>query len=246
MDDSVPGDVNIGSSFDLTNGTVLNITLPHFDEGVVGLVTVTPAVDTTPPQITCPTNISKPVDLGKCTAAVTFPPPTISDNCSVSASCSPPSGSAFPIGTTTDTCTATDQAGLTTSCSFNVTVTAGNKCPHAQGYWKNHASLWPVSSLTLGSVTYNKTQLLTILNNSTIGDASVILARAEIATLLSLANGSNPVPVCGTIADADAALGGSTVPAKVGPRTVLGQRMVSDGNKLDSYNNGNLTVGCIP
>jgi hypothetical protein len=103
-----------------------------------------------------------------------------------------------------------------------------------------------VSSLTLGSVTYNKTQLLTILNNSTIGDASVILARAEIATLLSLANGSNPVPVCGTIADADAALGGSTVPAKVGPRTVLGQRMVSDGNKLDSYNNGNLTVGCIP
>ena len=49
-----------------------------------------------------------------------------------------------------------------------------------------------MNSLTLGSVTYNKTQLLKILNNSTTGDASVILARAEIATLLSLANGSNP------------------------------------------------------
>jgi len=246
LDDSVPGDVNIDSSFDLTNGTVLNITLPHFDEGVVGLVTVTPAVDTTPPQITCTGNISKPVDLGKCTAAVTFPAPTVSDNCSVSAACNPPSGSAFPIGTTTDTCTATDQAGLTASCSFNVTVTAGNKCPHAQGYWKNHPSLWPVSSLTLGSVTYNKTQLLSILNNSTTGDASVILAREEIATLLSLANGSNPTPICGTIADADAALGASTVPAKVGPKTVLGQRMVGDANTLDSYNIGNLTPGCTP
>ena len=245
-DDSTPTDVTVTPHFDLSNGTVLNIKLPHSNEGVVGLVTVTPAVDTTPPQITCPANISKPVDLGKCTAAVTFPAPTVSDNCSVSAACSPPSGSAFPIGTTTDTCTATDQAGLTASCSFNVTVTAGNKCPHAQGYWKNHPGLWPVNSLTLGSVTYNKTQLLSILNNSTTGDASVILARAEIATLLSLANGSNPTPICGTIADADAALDGSTVPAKVGPKTVLGQRMVKDGNTLDNYNIGILTAGCTP
>jgi hypothetical protein len=238
-------DITVASSFDLTNGTVLTIHLPAKEDGVVGLVTVTPAVDTTPPQITCPANISKPVDLGKCTASPTFAP-TISDNCSVSAVCSPPSGSAFPIGTTTDTCTATDQAGLTASCSFNVTVTAGNKCPHAQGYWKSHSSLWPVSSLTLGSVTYNKTQLLSILNNSSTGDASVILARAEIAALLSLANGSNPVPICGTIADADGALDGSTVPAKIGPKTATGQRMISDANTLDNYDNGKLTTGCTP
>jgi hypothetical protein len=98
--------------------------------------------------------------------------------------------------------------------------------------------------LTLGNVTYNKTQLLGILNNSTNGDASVILARAEIAVLLNLANGSNPIPICDTIADADAALGGCTVACKVGPNTVLGQRMVSDGNRLDSYNAGKLTPGC--
>jgi hypothetical protein len=244
MDDSVPTDVNADTSFDLTNGTVLNITLPHFDEGVVGLVTVKPAVDTTAPQITCPGNISKPVDLGKCTAAVTFPAPTVADNCSVTASCNPPSRSTFPLGTTTDTCTATDQAGLTNSCSFNVTVTAGNKCPHDLGYWKKNPALWLVNSLTLGTVTYNKAQLLNILNNSTTGDAGVILAKAEIATLLSLANGSNPTPICNTIANADAALDGSTVPAKVSPSTVLGQRMVSDSNTLNSYNSGNLTPGC--
>jgi hypothetical protein len=164
----------------------------------------------------------------------------------VSTACSIPSGSAFPIGTTTDTCTATDQAGLTASCSFNVTVTAGNKCPQAQGYWKNHSGLWPVSSLTLGTITYNKTQLLSILNNSTTGDASVILAKAEIGALLNLANGSNPIPICDTIADANAALDGCTVPCKVGPKTVLGQRMVSDGNRLDLYNLGKLTTGCTP
>jgi hypothetical protein len=127
-----------------------------------------------------------------------------------------------------------------------VTVTAGNKCPQAQGYWKNHPGLWPVSSLTLGSVTYTKAQLMNILNSSSMGDASLILAKSEIAALLSLANGSNPTPICDTIADADAALDGCTVPCKVGPKTVLGQRMVSDGNTLDSYNLDNLTPGCTP
>src|SRR6185369_16303030 len=117
--------ITVDNSFDLTNGTVLSIHLPHQEDGVVGLVTITPTFDTTPPQITCPGNETQPVDLGKCTAAVTINP-TISDDCSVSAVCSPPSGSAFPIGTTTDTCTATDQAGLTNNCSFSVTVTAGN------------------------------------------------------------------------------------------------------------------------
>ena len=238
-------DITLTSSFDLTNGTVLTIHLPHKEDGVVGLVTITPDLDTTPPQLTCPADITQTVDLGRCTAAVTINP-TVSDDCTVSTVCSPPSGSAFPIGTTPDTCTATDQAQHSVSCSFNVTVTAGNKCPQAQGYWKNHASLWPVSSLTLGSVTYDKSHLLSILKSSTTSDASVILAREEIAALLNLANGSSPTPVCGTIADADGALGASIVPAKVAVKTDLGQRMVGDAGTLDDYNLGRLTPGCTP
>jgi hypothetical protein len=246
-DSNGAGSIDCSNGFDLINGAVLDVHLPHNEDGVVGLVTITPHYDTTPPTITCPGNITTPVDLGKCTATVAFQPPIASDNCSVSVECSIPSGSSFPSGTTTDTCTATDQAGHTSSCSFNVTVTHGNKCPvGSAGYWKNHTGLWPVSSLTLGNVTYNETQLLRILNNSTSGDASVILAKAEIAALLNLANGSNPIPICDTIADADAALDGCTVPCKVGPKTVLGQRMISDGNRLDSYNVGNLTRGCTP
>jgi len=75
-----------------------------------------------PPKITCPENITKPQDPGVCTAVTTFSP-TFSDDTSASVVCDPPSGTAFPIGVTTDTCTVTDQAGLSASCSFTVTVT---------------------------------------------------------------------------------------------------------------------------
>jgi hypothetical protein len=260
VDGSFPSDVTVEPQFDLANGTVLTITLPGktdiidlfghpvvvpIGEGVVGLVTITPVLDTTPPTITCPGNITMPPDLGKCTAVAAFTP-TISDDCSVSAVCSPPSGTAFPLGMTTDTCTATDQAGLSASCSFTVTVTPGNKCPLGEGYWKNHTNLWAVNSLTLGSVTYTKVQLISILNSPTKGDASVILAKQLIAALLNLANGSNPVAVCNTIADANSALDGCTVPCGISPNSSKGQAMISDANSLEMYNSGKLTAGCAP
>jgi hypothetical protein len=131
VDDDSSYAATVDSHFDLTNGTVLSITLPkkyaisgdqliHVGVGVVGLVTVTPLF-AAPPRITCPGNITKTPDPGKGTAAVTFTP-TISDDCSVTAKCSPPSGTAFPLGTTTDTCTATDQAEVSASCSFTVNI----------------------------------------------------------------------------------------------------------------------------
>src|SRR4029450_133079 len=63
--------------------------------------------DTQPPTITCPANISQSNDLNQCGAVVTYPPPTVSDNCpGVGAPvCIPASGSFFPVGTTTVTST---------------------------------------------------------------------------------------------------------------------------------------------
>jgi hypothetical protein len=121
MDDSVPTDVDVDSSLDLTNGTVLNITLPHFDEGVVGLVTVTPALDATPPHLTCPASIV--VDATRPSGAVVPYSPSVSDNCSVTGvTCTPPSGSTFSAGDSTVGCKASDAASNTTSCSFTVHV----------------------------------------------------------------------------------------------------------------------------
>jgi hypothetical protein len=140
---------------------------------------------------------------------------------------------------------ATD-AATSSSCSFTVTVTPGNKCPESQGFWKNHTTQWPVSSLTLGSTTYNKAQLLSILNTSSSTDASLVLARQLIAALLNQANGSTPVPLCGVFADADSLLAGCTLPCNVSVSSAKGQAMINDANILTSYNEGHLTPGCTP
>lgn len=79
--------------------------------------------DTEAPTVTCPANITVQAPPGQNGTVVTFPDPTVGDNCGVSAQTSPASGSFFPIGTTTVTSVATDGSGNTSSCSFSVTVT---------------------------------------------------------------------------------------------------------------------------
>ena len=70
----------------------------------------------------CPSNILVNTS-GSCTQIATWTAPTATDNCSVvSFTSNHNSGAAFPIGTTVVTYTATDAAGLTSTCSFNVTV----------------------------------------------------------------------------------------------------------------------------
>ena len=79
--------------------------------------------DTTPPIIMCPANVTKPNDPNQCGAAVTYPNPTMSDNCpGATFNCTPASGSFFSVGSTTVTCTAKDAANNMSSCMFTVTV----------------------------------------------------------------------------------------------------------------------------
>jgi hypothetical protein len=227
-----------------TNLVTLTVTDSHGASN--SCIAVVIVKDTTPPGITCPGNITTRPDLGKCTATVNFAP-LVTDNCPGATSVSvPPSGSAFPIGTNTVHCTAIDGSGNTNGCSFTITVTAGKKCPQGFGYWKSHTNLWAVSSLTLGTITYNKTQLVGILNNPTMSDASILLAKQLITALLNQANGSTPVPICGTFADANGLLDSHTVPSNVGTSTTLGKAMLNDANTLTAYNNGVLTPGCTP
>jgi uncharacterized delta-60 repeat protein len=121
-------------------------------------------------------------------------------------------------------------------------------CPRSQGDWKNHPSIWPVNSLTLGSQSYTKAELLAILNTSTQTDASLILARQLIAAKLNIASGSDPTPVAGTVAHADSLLGGfgGKLPYKVKSSASAGQAMVADASVLNNYNNALLTPGCNP
>ncbi len=81
-------------------------------------------VDNQNPTITCPNNIST-LATSAAGAVVTYTTPVGTDNCSgvtTALTAGLASGSTFPIGTTTVTYTASDAAGLSTSCSFTVTV----------------------------------------------------------------------------------------------------------------------------
>ncbi len=108
-------------------------------------------------------------------------------------------------------------------------------CTYTLGFWKNHPGDWPVSSLTLGSVTYGAADLLRVLNQPVKGNGLVSLAHQLIAAKLNVAAGaSGPT---GTIADADALIGtlvvppvgvGWLAPAVTGPTTFV----------LDQYNKG--------
>ena len=135
-----------------------------------------------------------------------------------------------------------------TEATVDVTVVV---CPAQQGYWKNNTAAWPASAtpMLLGTVSYTKPQLITILNTPIgIGnkaDASLILAHKLIAVKLSIANGS-PVPqaVLDAVAAADALIGSNTIPMKIKPNTPLGQQMIALANILETYSSGTTTTGC--
>ena len=146
--------------------------------------------------------------------------------------------------------------GSTASVAFNALGPVApppppsNKCPLAQGFWKNHPSAWPVTSLTLGSQSYTETELLTILR-APVGrhaqsDASMILADALISAKLDIANGSDPTPVTAAIADADKLLSGFSgkLPYHVKVSSTTGQAMVHDAGVLNQYEDDNLTPNC--
>jgi hypothetical protein len=103
-----------------------------------------------------------------------------------------------------------------------------------------------VVSLELGSQTYTAKELLVLLETSSTGDASLILARQLIAAKLNVATGSDATPIAAVIADADSRLSAyaGKLPYKVKPSSADGRAMTSDARQLDRYNRDELTPGC--
>lgn len=80
------------------------------------------------PTAVCPANIAVMAEPGECNTVVTYAPPTSTDNCSSSSVIlvnGLASGSIFPQGVTTNTWRAMDDAGLTKTCAFTITVSCG-------------------------------------------------------------------------------------------------------------------------
>jgi hypothetical protein len=112
-------------------------------------------------------------------------------------------------------------------------------CLFTQGYWKNHPSAWPVSSLTLGTVSYTAAELMSILNTPAQGNGLIFLAHQLIATKLNIALGASGAAIASTVTAADAMIGGLVVPpvgaGYLAPATASGLT-----NTMDDYNNGEL------
>ena len=83
-----------------------------------------------------------------------------------------------------------------TSCNTITTATIG--------YWKNHPTAWPVTSLVLGGVTFSQADAISILKRSPRGDKSIIMAQQLIAAKLNVAAGACHDCVDATITAADA------------------------------------------
>jgi cysteine-rich repeat protein len=88
----------------------------------------------------------------------------------------------------------------------------GDECVFTQGYWKNHPEAWPVSSLTLGTVSYTQAELLAILNTPVAGNGLIQLAHQLIAAKLNIANGGDSSDIGDEILEADALIDGLVVP----------------------------------
>lgn len=124
--------------------------------------------------------------------------------------------------------------------SADLSVMSG--CTLTQGFWKNHPSAWPVTSLTIGGVTYTEQQLLDIFNTAPKGDASIILAHQLIAALLNTANGAVPsAAVQQSINDAQAWMAANRgdaggLPFSVPAGSTAGQQATALTDTLDNFN----------
>lgn len=135
--------------------------------------------------------------------------------------------------------------GSDPSSVFRVTTqsTTSQNCTYTQGYWKNHASAWPVTSLTLGTVTYTQAQLLAIFSQPAAGNGLISLSHQLIAAKLNVAQGAVPTATVATaIANADALIGTLIVPP-VGSGSLTPGSTSALTNTLDQFNNGTTGPG---
>ena len=165
------------------------------------------------------------------------------DNCGVSSPCS---GAPLLCKTTY----VFRASGVTSSGDLRISNTimcatlpcVGSPCTYTQGYWRTHPDAWPVTSLTLGTVTYQAAQLMAILDNPAQGNGLVILAHQLIAAKLNIANGADPTDVAQAAADADSMIGGLMIPP-IGDGYLPVDQTSALTETLTQYNEGTIGPG---
>jgi hypothetical protein len=149
--------------------------------------------------------------------------------------------------TSTDVGTAVGGFGAILHTSSGATTI----CPQNFMYWRANPDAWPVDMLTLGAETYDKTELLDLVNTQPRGtdstDVSLTLAHQLIVARLNIANGSDSAPIESALEKADALLSNYSgkLPYGVTRSSKGGPAMARTASMLNDYNQGSLT-GCAP
>jgi len=129
---------------------------------------------------------------------------------------------------------------------FNVEVNCPpvtHGCTLTQGFWKNKPAEWPTTSLTIGTVNYSKTQLITILKTAVRGNGLTSLSHQLIAAKLNVLNDASvPPSVFTAIGLADGQIGALIVPS-VGTGFLSPDSTSALTSTLDTYNNGRAIGG---
>jgi hypothetical protein len=123
-------------------------------------------------------------------------------------------------------------------------------CTLTQGYWKTHGPIptgnntneWPVTVLTLGTVTYTDLQLQSIFDTPAAGNGLIALAHQLIAAKLNVANGADGTDAAAAIASADSLICGLVVPP-VGSGSLPSSSTSSLTSILTSFNEGAIGPG---
>ena len=132
----------------------------------------------------------------------------------------------------------------TLSCS-TLACGSAETCTYSQGYWKTHgpiptgnnANEWPVTSLSLGNVSYTDLELLAIFGTPAQGNGLIALAHQLIAAKLNAAKGADASAIAGSIAAADALIAGLVVPP-VGTGSLAASATSALTAALAGYNEG--------
>ncbi|MEW5871912.1 MAG: SdrD B-like domain-containing protein [Chloroflexota bacterium] len=111
------------------------------------------------------------------------------------------------------------------------------------GYWKNHPESWPVTSITIGSVTYTRDQAIALMKAKGKGDKTYDLFAQLVVAKLNILIGNDSTCISTDIAAADAWLAVHPVGSNVKASSVAWKQIEAAFTNLDSYNNGQL---CAP
>ncbi len=243
----------------MTNPVAFSAQLPHralpappIRSTPVPRPAVTPTPAPVPPAVaslvisyetSASSNIAITVSAGQA-GAVTIGDDSLHDNCAVSSPCS---GSPLLCNTTyVFRAFALDSKGQlrvseTITCA-TLPCVGGSSCTYTQGYWRTHPDAWPVTSLSIGTVTYQAAELIAILDNPAQGNGLVILVHQLIAAKLNIANGADPSAVQQAVTDADNMIEALVVPP-------IGNGYLAPGQTgdltetLTEYNEGTIGPG---